>query len=178
VKAACLLTAPILPRFVPQVDIMYWSAASVARITKYIAKGFECVVPAVRRDAFPDDQQIFVDRDWRGVWRGREMGFRSVGLGTLFDAEAEVLRSRAYWDRSPSDLQMSGEMVFPKRTGPAGSLHLPRPSDELELIIEPILGRLTRVEAATIASKAANKLGHGLDISLRSPRPRRRYDPE
>lgn len=53
------LVVEALPSFVEAVrrsafyvDTMYWSPASVARISKYIAKGFECAVPGVRRAAF------------------------------------------------------------------------------------------------------------------------------
>ena len=41
-----------LRRMAFHVDIMFWSPASVARIMKYVAKGFECVVPGIRRSAF------------------------------------------------------------------------------------------------------------------------------
>jgi hypothetical protein len=128
------------------VDLMYWSAASVARITKYVAKGFEVFVPGVRRAAFKADPAT------REI---QQYGLRHNVLSTLFDAEAEVLRSREYWSRSNQELERSGELVFGN-----------------ELIIQKITGRLEEAEAATIASKVANKLGVGYDASLDRNRPR------
>ena len=94
---------------------------SQARIAKYVAKGFECAVPGVRREAFA----VPTSR--------RSIGYGSRGgIDQLFDAEAEVLNSRLY-------------------TGAE------------EEYIEKITGRLTAVEAATIASKVAYKLGLGID---------------
>jgi hypothetical protein len=72
------------------------------------------------------------------------------GLPGLFQAEAEVLRSRRYWSRSVHELGLAGEMV-------SGN----------EVIIKGIEGRLKRIEAATIASKLAGCLGHGDDPSQR-----------
>ena len=36
-------------------DINHWSPASVSRVMKYVAKGFECAIPGVRRAAFKSD---------------------------------------------------------------------------------------------------------------------------
>jgi len=60
-----------------------------ARISKYIAKGFECAVPGVRREAFvtPTNQRR-VEYD--------TYDYSSKGIGLLFDAEADLLQSRAY----------------------------------------------------------------------------------
>lgn len=104
------------------------------------------MVPGVRRAAFKqvaerrmtkhpnataNDYSSFRTTSFRTL--GLEM--RSRGIGTLFDAEAEVLRSR----RFPTDKL-----------------------DDLGGVVEPIEGRLWRVEAATITSKLAGKLGAGI----------------
>lgn len=176
------LVVEALPSFVEtvrrnafHVDTLYWSPASVARISKYIAKGFECAVPGVRRAAFgepchtprsvytwPDgmykgnvtvtiveltpkekdaaDQELLKTREIYGPSRV------SKGLASLFDMEAEVLRSRAY---------------------------VPHPRE----FVEKIEGRLKAVEAATIASKLAGKLGTGRDPKWEPPPPQpREYD--
>jgi hypothetical protein len=112
------------------VDIMYWSPASVARIMKYVAKGFECVVPGVRRSAFKTTTAN------RSLCRFPPYGSGKGGISELFDAEADVINSRTYWSQPIEELKRKGEMVFTN-----------------ELIIEKITGRLTLVEAATIASK-------------------------
>ena len=116
-----------LRRMAFHVDIMYWSPASIARIMKYVAKGFECVVPGVRRSAF---KTATANRSLRSY--GRSQG----GMSELFDAEADVINSRTYWSQPNEVLKRKGEMVFGN-----------------ELVIEKITGRLTLVEAATIASK-------------------------
>ena len=110
------------------VDIMYWSPASVARIMKYVAKGFECVVPGIRRSAFKTET---ANRSLPYYRYGHDQG----GIRALFDAEAEVINSRAYWSQPNEELKRKGEMVFGD-----------------ELVIEKITGRLKLVEAATIAS--------------------------
>ena len=119
-----------LRRMAFHVDIMYWSPASVARIMKYVAKGFECVVPGIRRSAFKTET---ANRSlaWR-YYSGHDKG----GIRELFDAEADVINSRAYWSQPNEVLEREGEMVFGD-----------------ELVIEKITGRLKLVEAATIASK-------------------------
>ena len=116
-----------LRRMAFHVDIMYWSPASIARIMKYVAKGFECVVPGVRRSAF---KTATANRSLRRYGRGQG------GISELFDAEADVTNSRKYWSQPNEVLKRKGEMVFGD-----------------ELVIEKITGRLTLVEAATIASK-------------------------
>ena len=118
-----------LRRMAFHVDIMFWSPASVARIMKYVAKGFECVVPGIRRSAFKTETAN------RGLER-RRYGHDEGGIRELFDAEADVINSRAYWSQPNEVLKCNGEMVFGD-----------------ELVIEKITGRLNLVEAATIASK-------------------------
>ena len=138
------LVVEALPSFVEalrkmafHVDDMYWSPASVARICKYVAKGFECAVPGVRRDAFKADPYGSDDPRYGTSYFTR-------GLAVLFQAEKDVLRSRKYWSQDVAELKKKGEMVFGGK-----------------LIIEPIDGRLEKLEAETIASKIANKLGSG-----------------
>ena len=115
------------------VDIKYWCPASVARIFKYVAKGFECAVPGVRREAFatPTEKRPEVRMGCHYNTASGRLE-RSSGLNLLFDAEAEVLKSR-----------FSNYVE--------------------EDYVEEITGRLTIVEAATIASKIAGKLGSGID---------------
>ena len=113
------------------VDIMFWSPASVARIMKYVAKGFEGVVPGIRRSAFKTEAANRGLEPWR---YGHDKG----GICELFDAEADVINPRAYWSQPNEVLKCNGEMVFGD-----------------ELVIEKITGRLKLVEAATIASKVA-----------------------
>lgn len=182
------LIVEALPSFVESVrrkafhvDRLFWSPASVARICKYIAKGFECAVPGVRRAAFGEPKQepkkeyqhqAFLlrqmgepyvpptitlveltdaekDANDKRVLETREIGYHGdrKGIVTLFDAEAEVLRSRAY---------------EPKK-------------GTCEDFVDMIEGRLELVEAATIASKIARKLGHGVDPKWVDP-PRRERD--
>jgi len=137
-----------LRRMAFHVDIMYWSPASIARIMKYIAKGFECVVPGVRRSAF---KTATGNRSLRRYGRGQG------SISELYDAEAEVTNSRHYWSEPNEVLKRKGEMVFGD-----------------ELVIEKITGRLTLVEAATIASKVACRLGSGRDkVKAETARPRR-----
>jgi len=118
-----------LRRMAFHVDIMYWSPASVARIMKYVAKGFECLVPGIRRSAFKTET---AKRGLAWYRYGHDKG----GIRELFDAEADVINSRAYWSQPNEVLKREGEMVFGD-----------------ELVIEKITGRLKLVEAATIASK-------------------------
>ena len=142
-----LLVIEALPSFIASlqsmtfhVDLMYWSPASVARIVKYVAKGFECCVPGTRRAAFKEST---ADRSMGAYNRRR-------GLNVLFDAEADVLRSRSYWQQTPEELAKKGE--------------------DLHDCIEKILGRLEMCEAAAIASKTAYKLGHGHDSKMEPSR--------
>jgi hypothetical protein len=134
------------------VDIKYWSPASVARITKYIAKGFECAVPGVRREAFKKAITTKADHfkaETRSTWsygtyvsegytktRGPRQYSKwetdTEGIGILFVAESEVLRARSFTKKY----------------------------EECEWT-EAIHGRLQKVEAATIASKVKGKLGNG-----------------
>ena len=134
-----------LRRMAFHVDIMYWSPASIARIMKYVAKGFECVVPGVRRAAFKTATAN------RSLHRYRHS---QGGMSELFDAEADVINSRTYWSQPNEVLECKGEMVFGNK-----------------LMIEKITGRLTLVEAATIASKVACKLGSGRDKVTARPAP-------
>ena len=138
------------------VDIMYWSPASVTRITKYVAKGFEVFVPGIKRDAFKKEFTPLADHFklkgggpnyWGGTkehttdspksyvhfspnqWREDLSVPENVqGIGVLFVAESDMLRSRNF--------------EFP----------------ECEWV-EPISGRLEKIEAETIASKCAGNLG-------------------
>ena len=183
------LIVEALPSFVESVrrnafhvDTLYWSPASVARISKYIAKGFECAVPGVRRAAFgkpshePEKQYWWPDGS---TWANRgaptvtlreltpkekdeedkkmlksraitNYSWTTKGLCRLFDMEAEVLRSRAY---------------------------VPDPNSLEAMCVEKIEGRLCTVEAATIASKLARKLGNGRDPKWVAPS-RPEYDDE
>ena len=180
------LVVEALPSFVESirrhafhVDVLYWSPASVERISKYVAKGFECAVPGVRRAAFGDptiektvnsyaggnftssvvqltaeerevaDQRLLKERELNQCY-GR-VGFDRTEIARLFDAEAEVLRSRAY-------------------TPISGTIEA--------MYVEMIDGRLSSMEAATIASKLAGKLGTGVDPNWKPPPPRPRYDDE
>ena len=115
------------------VDIMYWSPASIARIMKYVAKGFECVVPGVRRSAF------------KTATANRSLCGGEGRISELFDAEAVVIQSRNYWSQPNEVLARKGEMVFGNK-----------------LVIEKITGRLTLVEAATIASKVCLRHMHAV----------------
>jgi len=176
-----------LRRMAFHVDIMYWSPASVARITKYITKGFECAVPGVRRAAFPEPGTITMPAPGKEVTRtfglgarkhsytmrtkqhesvpGREVsryGWHSRrGLCVLFDAEDEVLRSRKYWSKTPEELEKCDEMVF-----------------DGQVIVENFTmdERLHQCEAATIASKVAGKLGTARKEELCHSQPRRARD--
>lgn len=124
-----------LSRMAFHVDIMFWSPASVARIMKYVAKGFECVVPGIRRSAFKTET---ANRSLHySLWT--RYGHNKGGIRALFDAEAEVINSRAYWSQPNEVLKCKGEMVFGDK-----------------LVIEKITGRLKLVEAATIASMVLN----------------------
>ena len=183
------LVVEALPSFVESirrhafhVDVLYWSPASVERISKYVAKGFECAVPGVRRAAFGDpttektvnsyaggkftssvvqltaeereaaDQRLLEERELNPYpYHFNPTGYDRTGIARLFDAEAEVLRSRAY-------------------TPISGTLEA--------MCVEMIEGRLTSMEAATIASKLAGKLGTGVDPNWKPPPPRPRYDDE
>ena len=129
---------------------------------KYVAKGFECAIPGVRRAAFKSD---FTTKAGHFYLRKREgydfkdgklekvsytqtdgpSHYHAEGLGALFMAESEVLRARS----------------------------LPA-SDECEWV-ERIDGRLATVEAAVIASKVAGKLGTGRKDDS-DPMPARDYD--
>ena len=148
------------------VDCMYWSPASVARITKYVAKGFECAVPGVRREAFvkaitpqADHFRSEEKHDWcsRRI-SGAEPGsrtstykvthgpssYRTVkGLGMLFVAESEVLMARQFLNDGHKE----------------------------EDYVEIIDGRLEPGEAAVIASKVAGTLGSGRDRAPTQPAP-------
>ena len=84
-------------------------------------------LPGVRRAAFKADWDVRDD-----YVRYSNSSYSSRGITMLFEAEAEVLRSRNY---------KGGEEDF----------------------VDPISGRLAPLEAATIASKAAGKLGTGTD---------------
>jgi hypothetical protein len=70
------------------VDIMYWTPCSVTRITKYIAKGFECFVPGLKRPA------LKVSTQGNGGWS--PYYDRTKGLSLLFVAESEVINSRNF----------------------------------------------------------------------------------
>jgi hypothetical protein len=65
------------------------SPSSTARICKYVAKGFECACPGTRREAFKQWHKGY--SSYSGVYR-----YKSRGIGTLFEAEEEVLRARDY----------------------------------------------------------------------------------
>ena len=90
-----------------------WTPSAPARICKYVAKGFECAVPGVRREAFavPLGERSLFARSSRPNWRGTSVkaeedkyrGLVSKGLGVLFDAEAEVLRCRRTPDKGFDD---------------------------------------------------------------------------
>jgi hypothetical protein len=139
------------------VDIMYWSPASVTRITKYVAKGFECFVPGIKRGAFKREFTSLADHfqliqggttyygGKKEVTTDGPISYKHVqpkyswkteltvpedvqGIGVLFVAESDFLRSRNF--------------EFP----------------ECEWT-EAISGRLQIVEAETIAAKCAGKLG-------------------
>ena len=71
------------------VDIMYWTPFSVTRITKYIAKGFECFVPGLKRSAL----KVSTHNKWG--W-GCSYYDRTKGLSLLFVAESEVINSRNF----------------------------------------------------------------------------------
>jgi hypothetical protein len=145
---------------------MYWSPASTARVCKYIAKGFECAVPGVRRTAFKDELLSTWQQYSRRSYGSWSKDYNAKGLGVLFQAEAEVLHSREYWSLPVVELDKRGEMT--------NNWSKKKSAEEIELIIEPIYGRLTKVEAATIASKCANKLGNGWK-AVPAPPPRRSY---
>jgi hypothetical protein len=180
------LVVEALPSFVEAVrrsafyvDTMYWSPASVARISKYIAKGFECAVPGVRRAAFGlpshEPEVKYSQAEGTGPWittireltpkekdeqdqrmlKSREIDrWDSLkgSLSSLFDMEAQVLFSRAY---------------------------VPCPGSIEADYVEKIEGRLWPIEADTIASKLAGKLGRGVDPNFVAPcRPQDDYDDE
>ncbi len=123
-------------------DPRSWSPASVGRVCKYVAKGFECAVPGARRGAFRAGTAasrtlypVYNSPGWRGEERWKEdrgRGLSSRGYGVLFDAEAEVLRCRHTPDDKFCDL------------GPG--------------VVEVIRGRLQPVEAETIESKVTGTL--------------------
>jgi hypothetical protein len=137
------------------VDIKFWSPSSVTRITKYVGKGFECCIPGLKREAFKKVLTVNAShfKSQKSYWsRGNERlygptqypnkhcwsrGVDCVGMGVLFVAESEVLRSRAY-------------------TG----------SEDFEFI-DTISGRLRPIEASVIAAKAAGQLRSGTRISTR-----------
>ena len=134
------------------VDIKFWSPSSVTRITKYVAKGFECCIPGLKRAAFHKVLTTNADhfaRDGVGPdsykfasaasgWGHRKWkGIKTAGMGVLFVAESEVTRSR--------------QCSF---------------AEEFENI-DRISGRLQPIEAAVIASKAAGMLRSGKRMSRR-----------
>jgi hypothetical protein len=120
------------------VDPRTWSSIAPARILKYVAKGFECAVPGVRREAFavPWDQRSLFARSVLPNYNGtafyphEDSGRRllSEGIGILFDAEAEVLRCRHTPDKDIGGRLRIGD-------------------------VEILQGRLWPVEAATLAFK-------------------------
>ena len=137
------------------VDIKFWSPSSVTRITKYVGKGFECCIPGLKREAFKKVLTVNADhfRSHKSYWsRDKERlygptqypkknywsrGVDCIGMGVLFVAESEVLRSRAY----------SGTEDFE--------------------FIDKISGRLLPIEASVIAAKAAGQLRSGRRVSTR-----------
>ena len=111
------LVVEALPTFVESLrsmsfflDPVYWSPATVGRVTKYVAKGFECAVPGVRRDAFKTKvsrkRQIGVD-DYLGD------KFESKGISMLFEAESEVLGSRNFAGKEEYDFvdKVTGRLI-------------------------------------------------------------------
>jgi hypothetical protein len=122
-------------------DPRSWSPAGVGRVCKYVAKGFECAVPGVRRGAFRvsgDTRALVPVYPGHGdPWENRSRGLSSRGYGVLFDAEAEVLRCRNTPDDQFCDL------------GPG--------------VVQVIRGRLAQVEAETIESSVKGTLGTGRD---------------
>ncbi len=151
------------------VDTLYWSPASVARVTKYVAKGFECAVPGVRRAAFikaltPEADHFYSSEREAYAWSKGEgptkskitvthgpesyrylRGVQVKGLGVLFVAESEVLVARKYLEDGHKEFEY----------------------------VETIEGRLAPSEAAVIASKVAGTLGSGQDPPA-APKPCRR----
>lgn len=74
------------------VDTTAWSAAAVARIVKYVAKGFECAVPGTRGVALAARTQAYPS--WLGMEpqvcpdARRDINAGDFSIASLFDAEA------------------------------------------------------------------------------------------
>ena len=69
------------------VDTSAWSVSAVARVCKYVAKGFECAVPGVRRGALAAGQRFGWGFGGSSEAR-REVAAGDFSLTSLFNAEA------------------------------------------------------------------------------------------
>jgi hypothetical protein len=166
------LVVEALPAFVEALRAMafwldprIWSPATPGRVCKYVAKGFECALPGVRREAFKQRpfamirqaQTTFVNHEpvsrhdppaglnlppfkmaeEQGEVRCPLGQLESRGMGVLIDAEAEVMRFRG---ADPRKLYLDER----HGSGVAGGV---------------ITGRLRDAEATAIASKIYATLG-------------------
>ena len=143
------------------VDTHAWSASSVARICKYIAKGFECAVPATRRAALAP--RLAPVQSWMALYNmgglskecpdaRRSIKAGDLSIASLFDAEAEHLYGTLGGG--------GGEhWTWPEEKPAPGA----SPRDWAKLKMNP--HRLTAVDATTIAAALAGAPELGLDHS-------------
>ena len=182
-----------LRRMAFHVDIMYWSPASVARITKYIVKGFECAVPGVRRAAFPEPGTITMPAPGKEVTRTLPlhpqgpMGARTHSY-TMRTKQYESVPgrevSRYGWHsrRGLCVLFDAEDEVLRSRKYWSKTPEELEKCDEMvfdgQVIVENFTmdERLHQCEAATIASKVAGKLGTARKEELCHSQPRRARD--